>query len=73
VTDTETVIIVHRGREFVAKRTMAELFMKQARRTINNLESELVPLAHAKGVDLLFITRTTPFHAQYPSGQSKRL
>jgi hypothetical protein len=49
VTDTETVIIVHRGREFVAKRTMAELFMKQARRTINNLESELLRSSRTVG------------------------
>jgi len=57
---TETVVIVHRGREFVAKRIMADLFLTQARRIVTGHGSELVPLAHRGGVDLLFITRTTP-------------
>jgi len=58
---TETVVVVHRGREFVVKRIMADLFLKQARRVVTAHGSELVPLAHRGGVDLLFITRTTPW------------
>lgn len=56
----DSVVMVHRGREFVVKRIMAELFLKQAGRIIMAHGSELVPLAHRDGVDLLFITRTTP-------------
>jgi hypothetical protein len=51
----------HGGRAFVATATMAGIFEAKALDVIARGETELVPLLHRGGVDLLLITPTTKF------------
>lgn len=47
------------GREFHADRSMSEIFIKRVRETAESGKSELVPLLHTGGLDLLLVTPTT--------------
>ena len=51
----------HGGRTFVATATMATIFEAHARDVIERGETELVPLLHQGGVDLLLISPTAVF------------
>ncbi len=51
----------HGGRAFVATATMASIFKAHADNAIERGETELVPLLHRGGVDLLLITPDTNF------------
>ncbi|MES2169996.1 MAG: hypothetical protein V4479_04650 [Actinomycetota bacterium] len=51
----------HGGRAFVATATMASIFKAHADDVIERGETELVPLLHRGGVDLLLITPETNF------------
>ena len=53
--------IVYGGRRFTASAEMIQIFLRHARELIENGESELVPLLHSEGVDLLLISRATPY------------
>src|SRR4051812_30352101 len=51
----------HGGRSYVATAAMAGIFEAHARDVIANGDTELVPLLHRGGVDLLLISPTTRF------------
>jgi hypothetical protein len=51
----------HSGRAFIATATMASIFKAHADDVIARGETELVPLLHRGGVDLLLITPETNF------------
>jgi hypothetical protein len=62
VGDTElTAVIQYGGRRFECKPEMARIFLKRARAVIECGEHELVPLLHSEGVELLLISRATPY------------
>jgi hypothetical protein len=52
-----TVVICYGGREFVARPSMAEVFLRNARKVLDSGHSELVPLLHEGGVELLLVSR----------------
>jgi len=56
-----TRVVHHGGREFVATSTMAAIFEAHANDAIARGETELVPLLHRGGVDLLLVTPQTQF------------
>jgi hypothetical protein len=56
-----TRTVHHGGRTYVATATMAAIFESHANDAIARGETELVPLLHRGGVDLLLITPTTVF------------
>jgi hypothetical protein len=56
-----TKAVRHGGRIFLATTTMATIFAAHARDVMARDETELVPLLHREGVDLLLITPTTIF------------
>lgn len=47
------------GREFHTDHSMSEIFIKRVRETADSGRSELVPLLHEGGLDLLLVTPTT--------------
>src|ERR1700712_1141663 len=51
----------HSGRAFVATATMASIFAARANDVIGRGDTELVPLLHRGGVDLLLISPTSNF------------
>jgi len=57
----EHVAIAYGGRHFMVTADMAERVEAQARRLIENHESELVALLHDDGVELLLIAEAIPF------------
>ncbi len=56
-----TKIVHHSGRNFLASKTMAAIFSAHARDVIARNETELVPLLHSEGVDLLLIGPSAVF------------
>jgi hypothetical protein len=56
-----TRTVHHGGRSYIATATMAAIFASHANDAIIRGETELVPLLHRDGVDLLLITPTTAF------------
>jgi len=52
-----TVVICYGGREFIARPSMAEVFLRNSRRVLDSGHSELVPLLHEGGVELLLVSR----------------
>lgn len=54
-------MIQYGGRRFECKPEMARIFLKRARAVIECGEHELVPLLHSEGVELLLISRATPY------------
>ncbi len=59
--DQLTRTVHHGGRNYVATETMATIFESKANDAIACGETELVPLLHRGGVDLLLITPETRF------------
>lgn len=59
--DKWTKAVHHGGRNFVATDAMASIFESKANDAIARGETELVPLLHRGGVDLLLITPQTRF------------
>lgn len=55
------IVIRYGGRRFVASREMGEIFLRHAREVIESGESQLVPLRHIEGVELLLVSRLTPY------------
>ncbi|QWT24764.1 hypothetical protein KPL76_05190 [Subtercola sp. PAMC28395] len=58
-TDAPTHTIHFNGNDYVATTVMTEIFRRRAQRIVDRGESELVPLLHSRGVELLLITPTT--------------
>lgn len=56
-----TMIVHHGGRSFLASETMANIFSAHAHDLMDRGDTELVPLLHSKGVDLLLVGPTTKF------------
>jgi hypothetical protein len=52
-----TVVICYGGREFIARPSMAEVFLRNSRKVLDSGHSELVPLLHEGGVELLLVSR----------------
>ena len=46
---------------------MARIFLKHARAVIESGDDELVPLLHSGGIELLLISRATPYSLLDPS------
>ncbi len=68
----DLVVVVYGGREFVASRAMADAFFARARRVVEAGASELVPLLHRDGVELLLVSREIPFSLATPNAALKR-
>lgn len=49
------------GRIFSCSPEMASIFLRHAREVIESGDEELVPLLHSEGIELLFISRATPY------------
>lgn len=76
VSKEQWVVVCYGGHEFVSTCEMAECFLGKARLAIESHSSELVPLLHAGGLELLFIAENTPFrvgsafeYRPYPDGR----
>jgi hypothetical protein len=52
-----SVVICYGGREFSARPTMADVFLRASRRVLDSGHAELVPLLHEGGVELLLVSR----------------
>jgi len=61
-------VVHHGGRDFVATPTMAAIFEAHANDTIARGETELVPLLHRGGVDLLLVSPQTQFSVAISDG-----
>lgn len=56
----EPSVMIHcAGQDFRVKRSMAEIFLRHARSILSSGASELTPLLHAGGVELVLISPTT--------------
>jgi hypothetical protein len=51
-----TVVISYGGREFTARPSMADVFLRNCRKVLDSGHSELVPLLHEDGVELLLVS-----------------
>ncbi|MEO7348493.1 MAG: hypothetical protein ABIW32_01295 [Terrimesophilobacter sp.] len=54
-------IIGYGGQQFNCSTEMAEIFLKHAREVIESGDQQLVPLLHSEGIELLLISRLTPY------------
>lgn len=54
-------IIQYGGQRFDCSSEMAQIFLKHAREVIESGEQQLVPLLHSGGIELLLISRLTPY------------
>jgi hypothetical protein len=54
-------VIQHGGRQFSCTPEMARIFLKHAREVIESGETQLVPLLHSGGIELLLISRAIPY------------
>jgi hypothetical protein len=55
-----SICIHHSGRHFVATREHASIFLRRVQDIADRRISELVPLLHSEGVDLLLVSATSP-------------
>lgn len=54
-------VIQYGGQQFSCSAEMAQIFLKHAREVIESGEEQLVPLLHSGGIDLLLVSRLTPY------------
>lgn len=54
-------ILRYGGQQFNCSAEMAQIFLKHARDVIESGEQQLVPLLHSGGIDLLLVSRLTPY------------
>lgn len=54
-------VIQYGGQRFDCSAEMAQIFLKHAREVIESGEQQLVPLLHSGGIELLLISRLTPY------------
>ncbi len=59
------VCIHHGGRRFVASAEMAGIFLRHAQRLIDDGDTQLVPLLHREGVELLLVSAATPLSVHF--------
>ena len=59
--------IQYGGRRFNCTPEIARIFLKHARAVIESGDDELVPLLHSGGIELLLISRATPYSLLDPS------
>lgn len=56
----ERYFVIHfAGQDFVTRESMAEIFLRKSGRVAVDGTSQLVPLLHESGLDLLFVTSST--------------
>lgn len=56
----ERCFVIHfAGQDFVTRESMAEIFLRKSGRVVVDGNSQLVPLLHENGLDLLFVTPST--------------
>lgn len=65
----EKQVVQYGGRRFSCSPEMARIFLKHARDVIERGDEELVPLLHSGGIELLFISRATPYSLQQTAGE----
>ena len=65
---SEREIIHYGGRRFSCSPEMARIFLEHAREVIESGDQQLVPLLHSGGIELLLVSRTTPYSLLGPSG-----
>lgn len=53
--------IQYGGRTFDCTPEMARIFLKHAREVIETGDDQLVPLRHSGGIELLLVSRATPY------------
>lgn len=58
-------IIHYGGQQFTCSTEMAQIFLKHARHVIESGEPQLVPLLHSGGIELLLISRLTPYSLNF--------
>lgn len=56
-----TEIIHYGGRQFICSPEMARIFLTHARTVIESGDEQLVPLLHSGGIELLLVSRATPY------------
>ncbi|ARJ05528.1 hypothetical protein GCM10010988_06220 [Cnuibacter physcomitrellae] len=61
MTHAYTRVIHYGGRVYLATETMSDIFSAHAHDTIERGDTELVPLLHEGGVEMLLITPATRF------------
>lgn len=66
-TTPEREWIQYGGRRFSCTPEMARIFLAHARAVIESGDDELVPLRHSGGIELLLITRATPYSLLDPT------
>ncbi|MEO6941724.1 MAG: hypothetical protein ABI238_01260 [Terrimesophilobacter sp.] len=54
-------IIHHGGRQFICTPEMARIFLTHAQQVIESGDEQLVPLLHSGGIELLLVSRATPY------------
>lgn len=54
-------IIQYGGQRFDCSTEMAQIFLKHAREVIESGDQQLVPLLHSGGIELLLVSRLTPY------------
>ena len=54
-------VIRYGGRLFSCAPDMARIFLRRAREVIERGDEELVPLLHCDGIELLLVSRATPY------------
>jgi hypothetical protein len=59
--DPWTRTVHHGGRTYIATEAMASIFEAHATAAVERGETELVPLLHKEGVDLLLVSPSTTF------------
>jgi hypothetical protein len=58
----DTPVYVHYGGwDYIATPEMAGIFLRRAQQLIDDGESQLVPLRHLEGIELLYISADVPF------------
>lgn len=62
-------VIQYGGRTFNCKPEMARIFLKHAREVIESGDEQLVPLLHSGGIELLLVSRATPYSLLDPDGE----
>lgn len=55
------LVIQYGGQRFSCRPEMAQIFLKHAREVIESGDQQLVPLLHSGGVELLLVSRLTPY------------
>ncbi|MBX3088079.1 MAG: hypothetical protein KF742_06285 [Cryobacterium sp.] len=59
--EVERETILYGGRSFDCSSEMAQIFLRRARAVIERGAEQLVPLLHSGGIELLLVSRTTPY------------